>query len=158
MENSEILFYQTEISTYYGVPVSDVATDTVYERSGRIFIGDSEVQEENLDALRLSLAEDLHLHAQDVELFLDPQTGDVLFSISLSSYEQAVAFSDSDLHQEKYLHSGVDVTKITFEDQTSVSLEIEVDAGDATNDRIQAAWLTEMLLSDFEVTSDGTCF
>ena len=158
--------YASEISDYYGVDASDVTVSTNYETSGTLSltIPENVSQLELTDAVTASLADSLGVHSQNVEVTVDMETGDVEFTIISDTFNNAAGVSFdlnnyqnqdeiTDLIQDAL--PGVSVDVLDMSEDVSVGIEITIDADDAENDLTQAAWQSEQLLSDFDVSVES---
>ena len=151
--------YALTLAEYYAVETSDVAVSTVYETSGSLTmtIPEGVTENEVVDAVTASIAESLGVHAQDVEVTVDMETGDVGFAVTSDTYSDA-ANTQFDLDNSNYQDAIVNsiatlipsatVDSYEVSDEISANIEFTVDADDASNDLTQASWQTEQLLSD----------
>ena len=158
--------YASDIADYYGVDASDVAVSTNYESSGTLSltIPDDVSQSELTDAVTASLADSLGIHPQNVEVTVDMETGEVEFTIISDSFNNAAGVS-FDLNNYQYQDDitnllqdalpGVSVAVVDTSEDVNVTFEIEIDANDAENDLTQAAWQSEQLFSDFDVSVES---
>ena len=169
MSTSTINDYATSVAEFYGVEPSDVVVSTAYESTGSLTltIPDDLSEDELTDAVIASLAESLGVHPQDVGVTVDMETGEVDFVITSDTFGDAASIAfDLDNYQyqdditESIQNALPLVTVDTFEPSAEVtaSLEFTIDANDADNDLTQAAWQSEQLLSDFDVTIESTTF
>eukprot|EP00492_Amphilonche_elongata_P004930 TRINITY_DN547_c0_g1_i2.p1 TRINITY_DN547_c0_g1~~TRINITY_DN547_c0_g1_i2.p1 ORF type:complete len:256 (-),score=62.84 TRINITY_DN547_c0_g1_i2:2-769(-) len=151
--------YTVTLADYYGVLEEEINVVTTYEATGSmsVTIPDDVNEEALVDAITDSIATSLGVHPQNVGVTVDMQTGDVEFSVTSNSFNEA-AGNQFDLDNEQYQNSIVSsiestvpsVTVDSYEvaNDVTATLEFTVDADAATNDLTQAAWQSEQLLLD----------
>eukprot|EP00492_Amphilonche_elongata_P004929 TRINITY_DN547_c0_g1_i1.p1 TRINITY_DN547_c0_g1~~TRINITY_DN547_c0_g1_i1.p1 ORF type:complete len:233 (-),score=33.63 TRINITY_DN547_c0_g1_i1:72-770(-) len=158
--------YTVTLADYYGVLEEEINVVTTYEATGSmsVTIPDDVNEEALVDAITDSIATSLGVHPQNVGVTVDMQTGDVEFSVTSNSFNEA-AGNQFDLDNEQYQNSIVSsiestvpsVTVDSYEvaNDVTATLEFTVDADAATNDLTQAAWQSEQLLSGFDVSIEN---
>ena len=169
LDEDTITDFATNVADFYGVDPTEVSTSTIYESSGSLSmsIPDDLSEAELTDVITSSIAESLGVHPQNVEVNVDMETGEVEFVITSDSFANAAGISfdlDNYQYQEEIIASietSIPVSVETFDSSEDVTatLEFTIDADSASNDLTQAAWLSEQLLSDFDVTVQSkNCF
>ena len=155
--------YTADLAAYYGVELSDITPTTVYAASGSMQLSTPITASESdvIDAIESSIAETLGVHPQDVTVTVDLDTGVVEFSVSSESFTDA-AGSQFNLENDQTrdaiiagIGSVVDVEEYVVDPSVSATVEWTIDADSASNDITQAAWQSEQLLSDFDVTFES---
>lgn len=163
IRSDDIEAYASNLAELYGVDESDIKVAMLYETTGSIeLIIPEAISEIDLtDAITTSIAESLGVHAADVDVIVDMETGDVEFTITSDSFNQAasVQFDLSNDRTQEAIFSAIEsfvptlaVDGFEVNDDVVASIEFVVDANDAHNDLTQAAWQSEQLLQDFDVS------
>lgn len=152
--------FVSDLANYYGVETTDIETTTVYTATGSLEISLPEgvSEAELVDAVSASIAESLGVHPQDVAVTVDMETGSVEFSVTSEDFDEA-SQNQFDLDNDNIQNSIVNAIETAVPEATVDSYEVEadvtatieftIDADDATNDRTQAEWQSEQLLSSF---------
>jgi hypothetical protein len=161
--------YASDVADYYGVEPSDVTLSTNYESSGTmlLIIPDDVSQSELTDAITASLADSVGVHPQNVEVTVDMETGEVQFTIVSDTFNDAagVSFDLNNYQNQNDITNliqealpSVLVDALDTSKDVTIALEITIDANDAENDLTQAAWQSERLLQDFDVSVENNVF
>ena len=152
--------YADDLAEFYGVEAEDVTVTTTYEATGtmQVTIPDDVAEEELVDTIASSIAESLGVHPSDVEVIVDMETGEVEFTVTSDSFEEATSnqFGLDNTNIQNAITDGIQeaipeaiVEELKVSEDIGATLEFTVDANDAANDRTQAAFQSEELLSEF---------
>ena len=148
---AELASFTEEIAASYGVSVSDVDVSATYTVSGSVSLDSfpEDLSSETIEALlEESIAESLGLHARDVEVVVDPTTGEATYNVIVSdsstaeevlSSLQADAFVDdlnANLASENPL---VSVGSVEASEDIVMDLVVTVDATESTVDVTDAS-------------------
>lgn len=97
LTDAEVADIITLAESGFGVFPGNVLVDVTYDTTGSIELTlDGEIDEEELiSALQNSIADSLNIHASDVEVSIDPDSGVATYTISSSSYDEAAALQAS---------------------------------------------------------------
>ena len=167
-DQSTIEDYITDVAQIYGVDASDITAETAYTTSGSLSmtiptdVSISEVEE----SVAISIAESLNIHPQAVAVTVDAETGEVHFTVTTPSFDEAADIqfdlenaerTESIIGTIEDLLPSVSVEEFAVSEDIDVTIEFVVDADDAANDLTQAAFQSEQLLSglDFDVTVES---
>ena len=85
IDSTSIDSLEEQIAIDYGVNVDDVTVDTIYTVTGTLQVDDipDDISEQELEeALQQSVADALGVHSRDVDVVVDPETGDITYTIS----------------------------------------------------------------------------
>ena len=85
ISNDELEGYTNEIAEFYGLYPEHVNAEVTYSTTGTMtldFIPEDLSEEELTEAVKQSLAETLHTHPQNVEVQIDMETGEVIFTVT----------------------------------------------------------------------------
>lgn len=167
LDTTTIDSYTSRVAEFYGTQPEYIEVETTYETSGKVSIStpDGVSEEEVINTIANAIAESLGLHPSDVDVAMNMITGEAVFTVTSEDYGEAVATQfalETDQRIASIIRSieaeipDIIVNNFDVDDDVTVSLEFAVDANNASNDLTQAAWLSEQLLSDFEVTIDAS--
>ena len=157
-----------DVAEIYGVRTADVTADTIYTSSGSLSmtIPDDIPLSEVEDVVATSIAELLGIHPQAIEVNVDAETGEVHFSVTTSTFDEAANIQSNLENTESIISSieaaipSVSVDDVDVSDDIDVTIEFVIDADDASNDLTHAAFQSQQLLSDlaFDVTVESKLF
>ena len=162
IDASVIAEYEAAIAGYYGVSSDSISSTTTYSTGGSFVmaIPDDTSEEVIVNAVVVSVSAAIGAHPSDVDVVVDMESGLIEFTVNSESYSEA-AEAKFDLENDGYQYAIVadivgsvpdsSVESITISDVIEAEIEYTIDADDATQDRTQAAFRTEELLSDFDV-------
>lgn len=162
VEQNEIEDFIRDVAGIYGVDTTDITAGTTYTSSGSLSIAipNDMLLSEVEDAVSISIAETLGVHPQAVDVTVDAETGEVLFTVSTPTFDEAENIQDSLENTQSIIESiesiipSVSVDEFDVSNDIDVTIEFVIDADDTANDLTQAAFQSEQLLSDrdFDVT------
>jgi hypothetical protein len=155
--------YASQISDYYGVEISDVLVSTNYETSGTLTltIPDDVLESELMDSVKNNIADSLQIHPQNVDVMIDMENGEVEFTIISETFNEAtgIAFNLNSFQYQNAISEviedsipGLTIGDIEISEDVQIEFEMTINANNAVNDLTQAAWQSEQLLSDFDVS------
>ena len=152
LDASEIIELQDVIANAYGVRADDLTTTIEYVTIGTmsVTISDSASPEEALDALTESLASTLGINEDDIQLEIDPVTGEVTYSISTNDHTETTSILDAleemdDLEIESDL---ITVTDISPNSEIVAEIAVVVNGDEATPMLQQAENVIDAVLGD----------
>jgi len=157
--------YVITIAETYGVNVSDVSTFVGYTVSGSMVldIPDDISQFELSDIVLTAVIETLGIHASDVNIDVNMDTGELSFTVTSESYIEA-SESAFYLETDAYVDEIIAAIETTLPDTTIRSFHVDddivaeiifsVDVNDASEDPTAATFRIENLLDDFETEVD----
>lgn len=166
MDQDTISDYASEIADYYGVEATDLTVSTNYETSGTIsmIIPEGVAESQLADTIIGTVADSLGIHPKNVHVTVDMKTGEVQFTIISDHFNDAagVAFDLTNSQYQSEITNLIQdiIPDLSIQDvdilgDVKVAFEITIDANDAQNDLTQAAWRSEQLLSDFDVSVES---
>ena len=136
---------ETQIANEYGVDIDDVTIDTSYTVSGTIDIDIPEdVSDDELQViLQDSIADALGVHSSDVEVNVDPSTGDVTYNI-VSEDDNAASILQDALESSSFLDDlnsevsetlpSASVSEVNADDEVQVEVVVTIDASESDID------------------------
>ena len=152
LDASEIIELQDVIANAYGVRADDLTTTIEYVTIGTmsVTISDSASPEEALDALTESLASTLGINEDDIQLEIDPVTGEVTYSISTNDHTETTSILDAleemdDLEIESDL---ITVTDISPNSEILAEISVIVNGDEGTPMLQQAENVIDAVLGD----------
>ena len=155
--------YVADIAGFYGVNEStDVTATVVYSSSGTLTmtIPDGISEADIIETVTESLVDALGIHASDVAVEVDMETGDVIFVVSSATYDEATELSYY-LGDEDSIISAIEagvpsssVIDYSVSEEIEAVVELTIDASDASRDLTAATFQTEEYFSDFDGVVD----
>ena len=171
LDDDIIRSYVSAVADFYGVNESDVATAVTYSTSGSLalIIPEESTKEDILDAVTESLADSLDIHPSTIDITVDMDSGEVLFTITSDSYNGAaeVVFElSSDLNKDMIIASiessipDLVVSTYAVSEEVEATVTFTVDADDAKEDLTAAAFETAHFFEaeEFDVDVDSITY
>ena len=137
---------EEQIAHDYGVNVDDVIVDTIYTVTGTLQVEDipDDLPESELEeALQQSVADALGVHSRDVDIVVDPETGDITYTISsdddidVANIQDALespSFADEVTEEILNILPTVTVSEIETDGEIQTELVVTIDATESTAD------------------------
>lgn len=149
---------ESQLANEYGVEVDDVTIDTTYTVTGTIDINvDDDTADDQLERiLQDTIADALGIHSSNVQVNIDPSTGDVTYAIVNDDDNIASAIQESleSLPFLEILNDGISdilpsasVFEISSDDDIEMEVVITVDASESDIDVEDA---NNRIISEFE--------
>lgn len=137
---------EEQIANDYGVNVNDVTVDTVYTITGTLQVEDisEDLSESELqEALQHSVASALDVHSRNVDIMLDPETGDITYTISnddtvdMSNIQDALessSFADELTQEISNVLPTMMISEIKTDGEIQTELVVIIDATESAAD------------------------
>ena len=171
LSDEEINNIVDDVKDTYGVDDEDVSVDVSYDVSGEIDVTIPEnVEPSELEKfLEEQLADILGVPESEVDVTIDPETGDVTYVVSNDSYDDATGVQDqlNDPATVEELNRrleeefpGTVVNDISVNEDIKADVDVTVDTTDATNDPTDAGdSITDSQGNNgWDVDTTGKCF
>lgn len=158
--------YTLNIANIYGINPNDVTPIVKYEATGSMIISipESVTEEDIVDTLTSSIADALDIHPSNVAVNIDLDSGEVEFVIATEEFNEAlgVQFDLEKVQTQNEIINSIEnvipsatIEEYNISNDVTAMIEFTVDANESNNDLTQAAWKSEQLLSDFDVTVES---
>ena len=165
VSESEISSLQNAVATAYGVDEDDISSVTEYVVSGTmdIAITDSASSEEVIVSLTDAMADTLDVAPENIKITIDASTGEVVYVVSTSTYDNAVAIqsaleTDAVIDDISSESDSADITSLTPALEIVADTTFIVDADDISVALVTAENTLDALLDDsYNTESEGMC-
>lgn len=159
LNSSQVDSLEEQLAIDYGVNLDDVIIDATYTVSGSIDIDNipTDVSNEELEEiLEQSIADVLGVHSKNVDIIVDPTSGEVTYTVTTNDDVTAANIQDN-LETASFLENLNDeivddipsatVGTMTVEDEIEMQLDVTIDASETNVDLTDA---NAALVEEFE--------
>ena len=163
LSSEEVAYLESVVAQAYGVSTEELSTVVEYVTSGTLTVDvPADVSsDEVISDLTEALSEALGVSPEDVELVYDASTGEVTYTVTSASFEEADAAlstlqASSFVESIEALTETVSVTSVSPSAEISADVTVVVDADEVTVPLQQAENAVDVLLgTDYTSSSEG---
>lgn len=155
LADDEVLALEALVAQAYGVDINDITSIVEYIATGTLAVGipDDVSSQDVIDELTVALATSLRIPTDSITLSLDPESGEISYSLTSPNFDETAALldtleSDNIVDSLSEMMNLADVLRITTDDDIVAQVDVIVNGDNVIIPLQRAENMVDVLLDD----------